>query len=146
MLTTNPRGYVLNGMGTGKTKPSDVTLTNLRGLRAVPDAAAPADEETDAEPPADEATFRVNAPVVLFPMQYKPELGKNKVILADRAPMTSIRKFFASIDQGMLMRIVGRHIPEREMLWLLQKVVGSSRSKSRAFCYFFSSFFTRKIF
>ncbi|MEK7077311.1 MAG: reverse transcriptase domain-containing protein [Patescibacteria group bacterium] len=39
-----------------------------------------------------------------------------------------IQKFFASIDQEKLMRIIGRHIPERDMLWLLQKVVGSFES------------------
>jgi RNA-directed DNA polymerase len=36
-----------------------------------------------------------------------------------------IRKFFASIDQATLMRIVSGHIPDRDIVWLLQKVVDS---------------------
>ncbi len=39
-----------------------------------------------------------------------------------------VQKFFASVDQVTLMRIVGRHIPERDTLWLLQKVIGSFES------------------
>ncbi len=39
-----------------------------------------------------------------------------------------IQKFFASIDHAALMRIVGKHIPERDTLWLLQKVIGSFES------------------
>jgi RNA-directed DNA polymerase len=36
-----------------------------------------------------------------------------------------IRKFFASVDQATLMRIIGRHVPDRDAVWLLQKVIGS---------------------
>jgi len=36
-----------------------------------------------------------------------------------------IRKFFASIDQATLMRIIGRHVPDRDAVWLFQKVIGS---------------------
>ena len=39
-----------------------------------------------------------------------------------------IRKFFASIDQTTLIRILERHIPERDTLWLFQKVIGSFES------------------
>ncbi len=36
-----------------------------------------------------------------------------------------IQKFFASIDHATLMRIVVRHTPESDTLWLLQKVIDS---------------------
>lgn len=36
-----------------------------------------------------------------------------------------IRKFFASIDQTTLTQIVDRHVPDRDAVWLLQKVIGS---------------------
>jgi retron-type reverse transcriptase len=39
-----------------------------------------------------------------------------------------IRKFFASIDHATLMRIIGKHLPEKDVLWLLGKVIGSFES------------------
>jgi retron-type reverse transcriptase len=36
-----------------------------------------------------------------------------------------ILKFFASVDQATLMRILGKHISHRDTLWLLLKVIGS---------------------
>ena len=36
-----------------------------------------------------------------------------------------IRKFFASTDQATLMRIIGRHISDLDVAWLLEKVIGS---------------------
>ncbi len=36
-----------------------------------------------------------------------------------------IRKFFASIDQGVLFEILERHIPDQGTLWLLRQVVES---------------------
>jgi len=39
-----------------------------------------------------------------------------------------IRKFFASIDQGILLYILSTYIPEEKVLWLLEKIVGSFHS------------------
>lgn len=36
-----------------------------------------------------------------------------------------IRKFFASIDQGILLYIISTYIPEERVLWLLEKIVSS---------------------
>ena len=36
-----------------------------------------------------------------------------------------IRKFFASIDQTVLMKIVREYIPDQDILWLLSEIVGS---------------------
>ena len=40
-----------------------------------------------------------------------------------------IQKFFASIDQAALLRILGRCIPERDTLWLLGRIIGSFEDK-----------------
>ncbi len=39
-----------------------------------------------------------------------------------------IRKFFASIDQDILLSILQERIPDRDILWLLEKVIGSFSS------------------
>lgn len=39
-----------------------------------------------------------------------------------------VRKFFASIDQEILMGIVARYIPDTDILWLIGQVVGSFNS------------------
>jgi len=39
-----------------------------------------------------------------------------------------IRKFFASIDQGILLRILEKHISDRDTLWLLRRVIESFHS------------------
>ena len=39
-----------------------------------------------------------------------------------------IRKFFASIDQDILMQILARYIPDKNILWLLERVIGSFSS------------------
>jgi retron-type reverse transcriptase len=39
-----------------------------------------------------------------------------------------IRKFFASIDQTILMQIVATHISDQDILWLLGEVIGSFNS------------------
>lgn len=36
-----------------------------------------------------------------------------------------VRKFFASIDQGILMEILENYISDKEIIWLLKKVIGS---------------------
>ncbi len=36
-----------------------------------------------------------------------------------------VRKFFASIDQGILLDICKRHLPDQDILWLMQDIVGS---------------------
>lgn len=36
-----------------------------------------------------------------------------------------IRKFFASIDHARLMRILQRHIPDRDVVWLLETIITS---------------------
>lgn len=38
-----------------------------------------------------------------------------------------IRKFFASIDHGILMNILKEYIPDAKIVWLLQEVIGSFR-------------------
>lgn len=42
-----------------------------------------------------------------------------------------IRKFFASIDHKTLLEILGNHILDRDILWLLEKVIESSYSELR---------------
>lgn len=39
-----------------------------------------------------------------------------------------VRKFFASIDQERLLRILERRIPDRDILWLLEKIIRSFES------------------
>lgn len=39
-----------------------------------------------------------------------------------------IRKFFANIDQTILLAIIGRYIPDRDILWLLSVIIGSFSS------------------
>ncbi len=39
-----------------------------------------------------------------------------------------IRKFFASVDQYILMNIVRRYIPNEDIVWLIDKIVGSFNS------------------
>lgn len=39
-----------------------------------------------------------------------------------------VRKFFASIDQSTLLRIVGRHIDDADTIWLIERVVESFQS------------------
>ncbi|MDP3645571.1 MAG: reverse transcriptase/maturase family protein [bacterium] len=39
-----------------------------------------------------------------------------------------IRKFFASIDQKVLLEMIARHIPDPDILWLIGRVVGSFRT------------------
>ncbi len=36
-----------------------------------------------------------------------------------------IKKFFASIDHGILLDVLARHIPNKEVLWLLGRIVSS---------------------
>lgn len=43
-----------------------------------------------------------------------------------------IRKFFASIDHGTLLAILREHIPDQDILWLLENVIGSYHTESRA--------------
>jgi retron-type reverse transcriptase len=43
-----------------------------------------------------------------------------------------VRKFFASIDHGVLMEILGEYILDKNILWLLGEVVGSFFVSSRA--------------
>jgi retron-type reverse transcriptase len=40
-----------------------------------------------------------------------------------------IRKFFASIDQGVLYNILKTYTPDQDILWLLERVVGSFETK-----------------
>lgn len=40
-----------------------------------------------------------------------------------------IRKFFASIDQNILLGILETYIPDRDILWLLERVIRSFHSK-----------------
>lgn len=42
-----------------------------------------------------------------------------------------IKKFFASIDQTALMRIIGKYIPDTDILWLLSRIVSSFFSTKR---------------
>jgi RNA-directed DNA polymerase len=42
-----------------------------------------------------------------------------------------IRKFFASVDHPSLMQVVERHIPEKDTLWLIGKVIDSFESSPR---------------
>lgn len=39
-----------------------------------------------------------------------------------------IRKFFASIDQEMLIKILGKYIPDPDILWLLSQIIKSFHS------------------
>lgn len=39
-----------------------------------------------------------------------------------------IKKFFASIDHGVLLYILERYIPDQDMMWLLREVIGSFSS------------------
>lgn len=39
-----------------------------------------------------------------------------------------IKKFFATIDQGILLKILARHIEDEDTLWLISEVVGSFKS------------------
>jgi hypothetical protein len=39
-----------------------------------------------------------------------------------------IRKFFASVDQEKLLRILGKHVADRDVLWLLERVIASFES------------------
>ncbi len=39
-----------------------------------------------------------------------------------------IRKFFASIDQEVLLTLLGRHIPDPDTMWLLERVIKSFES------------------
>ncbi len=39
-----------------------------------------------------------------------------------------IRKFFASIDHSILLAILDRSIPDKDIIWLLSRVIGSFRS------------------
>lgn len=39
-----------------------------------------------------------------------------------------IRKFFASVDHGILLEILEKHIKDKDTLWLLERVVGSFES------------------
>jgi retron-type reverse transcriptase len=40
-----------------------------------------------------------------------------------------IRKFFASIDQNILLEILAKYIPDKDILWLLEKIVRSFETK-----------------
>jgi len=42
-----------------------------------------------------------------------------------------IKKFFASIDQSILMEILARHIKDQNTLWLLNEVIGSFNSDDK---------------
>jgi len=42
-----------------------------------------------------------------------------------------IKKFFASIDHGVLMDILRKYIPDEDVLWLLEKVISSFSSTGR---------------
>ena len=42
-----------------------------------------------------------------------------------------IRKFFASINHEILLGILGEHIPDEDLLWLLGSVIGSYHSEGR---------------
>lgn len=39
-----------------------------------------------------------------------------------------IRKFFANIDHGILSKIIGQYIPNRDILWLLENIIKSFSS------------------
>lgn len=39
-----------------------------------------------------------------------------------------IRKFFASIDQEILLRILQKHVPDQNIVWLVSEIVGSFHS------------------
>ncbi|HVV38725.1 MAG TPA: reverse transcriptase/maturase family protein [Candidatus Paceibacterota bacterium] len=41
-----------------------------------------------------------------------------------------IKKFFASIDQGILIQILQKYIPDQDILWLLGQVIGSFSVRS----------------
>lgn len=41
-----------------------------------------------------------------------------------------IRKFFASIDQNILLEIVEQYIPDRDILWLLNQIIRSFKTSS----------------
>jgi len=40
-----------------------------------------------------------------------------------------IKKFFANIDHEVLMRVLGKRIPDQNLLWLLREIVGSFSTK-----------------
>lgn len=42
-----------------------------------------------------------------------------------------IKKFFASIDQVVLMRILARYLPDADIRWLLERVIRSFHSEAR---------------
>lgn len=42
-----------------------------------------------------------------------------------------VRKFFGSIDHGVLLRILQKYIPDRDILWLLENVVQSFTTKGK---------------
>lgn len=46
-----------------------------------------------------------------------------------------IRKFFASIDQSILMKILERHISDRDIHWLIHQVISSFRTIAPALDY-----------
>jgi len=43
-----------------------------------------------------------------------------------------VRKFFASIDQEILLEILARYISDQDILWLLKKVIGSFQTSVHA--------------
>jgi retron-type reverse transcriptase len=42
-----------------------------------------------------------------------------------------IRKFFASIDQYILLKILNEYIPDKNIIWLLEKIISSFSSHTR---------------
>ena len=42
-----------------------------------------------------------------------------------------IRKFFASIDHDILIKILGKHIKDNDVIWLLEKIIGSFQTKDK---------------
>lgn len=42
-----------------------------------------------------------------------------------------IRKFFASIDQAILLKIIGDYIPDQDIIWLISRIIGSFHSTGK---------------
>ena len=59
---------------------------------------------------------------------YKVSKNQTKTVWILRC---DIRKFFASIDQSILLKIVGTHISEPNIMWLISQIVGSFHSTRR---------------
>ncbi|MFH1226101.1 MAG: reverse transcriptase/maturase family protein [bacterium] len=58
-------------------------------------------------------------------LSYKVSQNHTKTIWVLKC---DIRKFFASIDQGILMRIIKEYIPDQNIIWLISQIIYSFQS------------------